>query len=237
MRLSAEDLRQIKEMFIETVDEMFAREEFTTKVANLINKEVQSLRDRTNKLEKENCMLKEKLDSLEQYTRRSSLRLHGMPEEKNENIEDKLVKIFQERMGVQILPEYIDRCHRVGPIRAATEARKKTVRPVIVKFTSYKFRESVYRSKAKLKGSNFVVSEDLTSNRYQLLKAARLKFGNRNAWSYDGKIFVSSDGSKTIVESLADLSDSVLTASVLPASVPLAPAPESEQNAANVALN
>ena len=150
-------------------------------------------------------MLREKIDDLEQYTRRSSLRIHGVPEERGENVEDKLLNIFSEKLGITITPECVDRCHRVGPIRNGTDTRKKTVRPVIVKFTSYKFRDSVYRSKSKLKGTKLVVSEDLTSTKYSLLTAARLKFGNNKTWSNDGKIFVIYKGSKAIIKSRTEL--------------------------------
>ena len=200
MRLNAENLDQIKELFDRSVNEMLAREDFCAKVAKMISKEVESLLQRTEQLERENHVLREKLDGLEQYTRRSSLRVHGLAEEKNENIERRLVTVFQEKMGIPITADCIDRCHRVGPVRVTTD--KKIVRPVIVKFISYRNRESVFRAKAKLKGSSLVISEDLTASKYALLKAARLKYGNRNAWSHNGRIFVNDGGTRQVRGSL-----------------------------------
>ena len=207
MRLSAEDLRQIKDLFNESVDEMLSKKEFCDRIAKIINNEVEALRVHADKLENENRKLREKIDDLEQYTRRSSLRIHGIPEESSENVEHKLINIFRDKLNINIPSECIDRCHRVGPIQVGSETTKKSVRPVIIKFTSYKFRESVYRSKSKLKGTRLVVSEDLTASKYALLKLARAKFGNNRAWSYDGKIFVMYKGIKAIVKSRAELDD------------------------------
>ena len=205
MRLSAEDLNQIKVLFDRSVDDMVAGENFCAKVAKLINKDIEALLARTAKSETENHMLRKKIDDLEQQSRRLSLRVYGLSEEVNEDTENKLVNIFQEKLGVPITAESIDRCHRIGVIRAASV--RKTARPVLVQFTSYKIRESVYRAKAKLKGTKLVLSEDLTNTRYELLKAARLKFGNRKAWSNDGKVFVICDDSKVVLGSLGDLND------------------------------
>ena len=101
MRLSAEDLRQIKDLFNKSVDEMLSKKEFCDKIANLISKEVEALRDHAVKLEKENLLLREKIDDLEQHSRRSSLRIHGVLEESGENVENKLLNIFSEKLGMK----------------------------------------------------------------------------------------------------------------------------------------
>ena len=70
-------------------------------------------------------------------------------------------------------------------------------RQTIVKFTNYKARSSVYRTKAKLKqyqgGKSFFIKEDLTYKSNMLVsKARKLKKEKKvkDTWTSDGKIFV-----------------------------------------------
>ena len=88
MRLSAEDLNQIKVLFDRSVDDMVAEDNFCAKIAKLINKDIEALLARTAKSETENHMLRKKIDDLEQQSRRSSLRVYGLSEEVNEDTEN-----------------------------------------------------------------------------------------------------------------------------------------------------
>ena len=83
----------------------------------------------------------------------------------------------------------ISRCHRVG------KPEKDKDRPIIVKFTSYRYRKAVFSSRKNLKDShkNVYVNEDLTRNRSKLLYDARqmCKAGAlASSWSMDGIVFV-----------------------------------------------
>ena len=57
-----------------------------------------------------------------------------------------------------------------------------------IKFTRYDSRGEVFANKRKLKGSNVMITENLTVKRYELLKKCIAKLGKGNVWSYDGRI-------------------------------------------------
>ena len=54
-------------------------------------------------------------DSLEQYSRRNSLRISGIPEEPGENTDQRVIQLAG-GLGVDINPEDIDRSHRIGKL-------------------------------------------------------------------------------------------------------------------------
>jgi hypothetical protein len=141
----------------------------------------------------------ERIDSLEQYTRRNALRVYGVPEPEKGQREDTdkvLCEVFRQKMGVEVTAGEICRSHRLTSRQPHNQRRDETgdggrayPRPIIVKFSSYNVRRSVFRQKRKLKGSGIVIREDLTARNVKALKMAQKKFGNTNVWSLDGRIF------------------------------------------------
>ena len=71
------------------------------------------------------------LDDLEQYSRKNSLEIVGIPESIREN-ESAVLKIAN-ALNVQVKPEDIDICHRV---------KRKRSSPIIVRFVSHKVKSS-----------------------------------------------------------------------------------------------
>lgn len=126
-----------------------------------------------------------KLDELEQYGRRNNLRIFGVPVEDNENTDDIVIGIAKS-IGVNLDKLCIDRSHRIGN-------KDSPNRPIIVKFTSYAFRKSVFDAKKSLKGTKTTVREDLTSQRMRLLKEALSKYGVKRVWTTDGVIKINVD--------------------------------------------
>lgn len=141
-------------------------------------------------LEKKIKTMENNQDAQEQYSRRECLRLNGLGEEKTENIVEEVIKVFNNTMAVQppIRPEDIARVHRVGkPID------KKKPRQVMIKMTSYRKREDIFKNKKSLINSPLSLNEDLTQIRARLLYRAReARRGGliTSTWSSDGRIVV-----------------------------------------------
>ena len=122
-----------------------------------------------------------KCDDNEKYSRRYSLRMHGLKYEKNENQNDiasKVSECFSE-IGLPYEEAEIDRVHRIGkPYK--NEGSGLTMKSIIIKFKSWRYRQDVYlnrprrfENRKKKTGENyFSVSLDLTKRRYNLLKIA-----------------------------------------------------------------
>lgn len=166
-------------------------EQVTTAVQEVFSKKISALNSELNKLKQENRNLKEacvnyenKVDDLEQYTRRNNIRIFGLPESKAECIEDSVENLFRDKLNVNIPVCDIDRCHRLG------KPNNNSARPVIVKFISYRVRQKVFQEKKKLKDSGITIREDLTKPRLSLLKEAVEKYSYKNVWTMDGRITV-----------------------------------------------
>ena len=151
-------------------------------VCGQLHKEVSELRDiiksrddRIAELEKKVDQLEKRQDDAEQYSRRNSVRVAGVPKGENEDVGQKILTLFNDTMKVTppVTPDQIDRVHRVGPSRSDQPPS------ILVKFSTYRYRNKVFRAKKALKESNqssddkVFINEDLTKFRSNLLYLAR----------------------------------------------------------------
>lgn len=103
-----------------------------------------------------NAELRSRLDDFEDRSRRENLLFFGIPDAAAETwsqSEDKVREIMS-TLGLQLPTDAISRAHRLG-----SYANKKC-RPVIVKLSNFKVKESIMANKAKLKGIGVSLSED-----------------------------------------------------------------------------
>jgi len=115
------------------------------------------------------------INLLEQYTRRNSLRIRGIPEvpgETGERCIQDVVNFCRIKLGLELQPSSIDRAHRVG-------ARKDNFsRFMLVKFVSWQDRNRIFRARAKLKGKKddhgrpLLIVADLTKENHRIFTAA-----------------------------------------------------------------
>lgn len=124
-------------------------------------------------LEKRMENYEEKLDDAEQYSRRSCIRIFGIPlssgSEKGDDCIVKVKEVFKE-IEVEVPEDGIDRAHRIGN---KYMKNGKYEQAMIVKFTSWKYRTAVYR--ARKKADKKYIQLDLTARRAGLLKDAKEK--------------------------------------------------------------
>lgn len=169
-----------------------------------LNEEVQKLKEENKNIKKANCDLEKRLsqveydnDSLEQYSRRNSLRISGVSEEINEDTDSVIMKIAEE-LDVPLAPSDIDRSHRVGKIDEQQGRNgKRRHRDILVKFATYNARRRLFIKRKDLRDmehmKHLYVNEDLTKLRSKLLYDARCLFRVdilKAAYASDGKVFV-----------------------------------------------
>lgn len=127
-------------------------------------------------------------DRLQQYSRRESVRVWGLPQaddETKEAVEEKVMKVFKDA-GVDIKKEDIAVAHRAGrkPARGS--------RPVLVKFVSRRTRNEIMTSKKNLKNKpnyeRVFINDDLTPLRARLLGYVKKIPGVERAFALDGRI-------------------------------------------------
>lgn len=140
--------------------------------------------------------IEDKADDLEMYTRKSSLEIHGVPDDINEDLDDVVAKVA-ECIGVEIDEDDIDIVHRL-PVKL------KGIRPIIVKLKSHKVKSQIYFARRKLRGADLgsdllngakqiYINENLTAQKRKLFTETRKKtkqYKWHNAWTVDGKVFV-----------------------------------------------
>ena len=135
MKFSKEQLDQVKSKIRELLKDGEVVELLSEKIAdtvlNTISAEMGELKAKVTALEEENAVLRksnedvkkclqsvsEQCDDQEQYSRRSCLRLFGLPEVDNENTDELVVNLCRDQLKINVGIEDIDRSHRVGKNR------------------------------------------------------------------------------------------------------------------------
>ena len=155
---------------------------------------------------------------LEQYARKNSLEIHGIPEEAYETTEEVVLKLAN-ALNVPVNPQDIEISHKLG---------RKGAKPIIVKFVSHKVKTNLYKARTKLKNVSFsslfpastaatkvasgkiYLFENLTSYRKKIVNRAnemRNDGSILSVWTMDGKIFIktSPEGRPIKISELEDL--------------------------------
>lgn len=201
---------------------------------NWLRAEMRAKDNKILELERKVSVLETSLDDLEQYTRRNSLRLQGLPELEGEETTEVALKAINENL--QLTPplstQELDRVHRVGP------RDNNKPRGIIIKFATYRSRQRVYSKKKDLftrepNKPRLFLNEDLTKPRAQLLAKARsYKRDNRlkGAWSADGRLLVLTN--RNVVRPIRSITD--LEQIVAETRTPANPAADSTQIPATI---
>ena len=185
----------------QSLEEMFSKlkEEIVSKFEEKLEQQLSQIDKLEGKLEKQANRINEfegqialqknmselleiKCDSNEQYSRRTSTRIHGSEVPENESIDNVMavVKFCHEKINVPFDQDNIGRVHRIGK-KYTDENTGKKVQSIIVKFKSWKSRKEFYDARPrnfvngkKKPGLNFFnVSVDLKRRRYLLLKPVK----------------------------------------------------------------
>ena len=177
-----------------------------------LSQEVKTVKDEMKllkeELQNERLQRKIALDKLEQYSRKDSLRVNGIPYnegESNAELEDSVIKLA-DAIGVKMNRSDISVTHRLRPT-------KKGVHPVIIKFSTRRAKDAMYNAKKNLKDMDGMeetfISEDLTHLRFRTLLQCKRCPDFKSLTTRGGKIKVwkTTGGTQpTTVESPLDIS-------------------------------
>lgn len=213
--LLADQIPEIKLMVVSAVKE----------ATDALTEQVKVLQDENKRLLKANSDLEKRIlqvecdnDSLEQYSRRNSIRISGLPEVANENTDEIVIKLAQE-LDASISPADIDRSHRVGKLVDQGRGGRSTSgtqrhRDILVKFATYNARQRLFMKRRELRDKDTMkhifLNEDLTQTRSKLLYEARCLVRVNKlkaAYAYDGRLFVRDcDDRRHLIRTNSDLS-------------------------------
>ena len=137
--------------------------------------------------------LKREMNDIQQYSRRNSVRVFGIPETANEVTDVLVIDAVTKHLNCPLSVDDIDRSHRSGKPRASSGPGNNIPkpRPILVKFCSYRKKAQIMKVKRKLKNTGLSIHEDLTTKNYDLLMKASKNSKVVAAWSVDGRIIAS----------------------------------------------
>lgn len=132
-----------------------------------IGADVKGLKEEVLRLEEENrqmrdmmTKLEDKVDYLENQSRRKNLVIRNLPkivkDEKWSDVENLVCKFAKDNLGVNVIFDDVERAHRVYRSKAE-------VKPIVVKFKSFKKKDEILRNSYKLKGKDILVQEDFSA--------------------------------------------------------------------------
>ena len=157
-------------------------------------------------LEDDNYRLSQEVDDLEQYTRRTNVRIYGVAEQAEENTDNLAMDFFKSELNVDVASNDISRSHRVGKKSGAKP------RPIIVRFTKHNTKVAVMSRRRVLKERKrpFNLQEDLTINRREILKYLNKDIEEgivSKVWTVDGVICFRPSGDSSVIERCTSLED------------------------------
>ena len=200
---------QVKNVLQDEIERMVTLK--VQQATEYLNAEISDLKQSNSELKNELDDLKSKTDELEQYSRRSCVRISGVREAENENINE-IVLGISSRIGANIAPSDIDRLHRVGrKVGRGENQGARRMRDIIVKFTNYGARLAFLKGRKSLREQNasVFINEDLTSARMELAFECRnLKRTKiiKKVWTYNGNVFIEDNNDTRVkVVKMSDL--------------------------------
>ena len=151
--------------------EQFQRQTMSLEVSGL-RKELAEVNDTRNDLKKK-VEAKDRIDDLEQYSRRNCpifTEIKEAGEDKTENTDEVILDTCQNKLQIELHRFSLGRTHRLGRKRIPRpDSEVPKPRPIIAKFVNYHDRDSVYKCKRKLKEPGLTIMENLTKGRVNLL--------------------------------------------------------------------
>lgn len=211
---TSEEVRAIVERATKAATREFENA-YNEKLAKLQN-EVIGLKTEVLDLKTTVAKLKIHQNHLEQYSRRSHLRIYGLKLSKTESCKETVAAFINAKLSGNscptISPNDLDAAHPL-PIRSKPTPPPSDSQPstnsassasklnpptpvVIVRFHQREIRDAVIRSRRALKSTQWKIQEDLTKENANLLNRLSNAPAVKSAWSWEGKIFASLHGVK-----------------------------------------
>ena len=116
----------------------------------------------------------DKLEYLENQSRRNNIRIDGIPEEENElwdTAADKVKHVLTEKLGLAAAPD-IERAHRVGRFVAGSKRRPRTI---VCRLRDWRQKDLIISSARRTKPAGLFINEDLSKETIEKREVQRPK--------------------------------------------------------------
>jgi len=132
----------------------------------------------------------ERINDLDQYSRRNNVVITGIKEDKNttetaEKTAEIVVNTLKDKMNdLQLNVNDIDISHRMG--RKQVDYK----RPIIVRFLQRTKRDTLMRRRKDLKETGVFINEDLSRMNKMVLNSAKRQLSeNESVWAFNGNLY------------------------------------------------
>lgn len=144
---------------IEGINTLNVKTDMTNESLSSLTKAMERILKENDSLKLKIQQLEDKLDYLENQSRRNNIIIYGVKDEDNENwnaTENKAVEFIKNNLKTELKAHEIERSHRLG------KKFRGTNRPIIIKFNNFKTKNELLKASPKLKGTGFALSEDFS---------------------------------------------------------------------------
>lgn len=218
---AADDMEEIKRSLNFVTAELSTVTSQQKRLLELLD-EVKTLKTLLTEKDRKISALEQRVDDLEQYTRREDLVLSGLetrhqtyaratanadttedaPQEELQSLEQQVVSFLHSK-NISIHMEDISICHTLPRMSG------KSKPAVIIRFISRKPRNDVLRQAKKLKGTNVYINEHLTKKNGDIAREARMLRKQQKitgTWTRNGSVWIKGqDGSVKVIKDMKEL--------------------------------
>ena len=127
-------------------------------------------------------MLEKEVDRINQYGRRSSLVIKGIPlkeRETNDDIKAQVLKIIREDLQLEQEAKDLDETHRIGP-----KNDEGKTQDIIIRMKSHSSRYAIYNKRKTGNNKNIKITPSITNKKRTLLTTAKSKFEGHPAINF-----------------------------------------------------
>nr|CAI5826525.1 unnamed protein product [Callosobruchus analis] len=160
---------------------------------------ITDIKEEAANLKSESEYLLKAFDDMDQQIRSNNLRIFNLPEKKDEDLLQEIIRFCHSKLDVPIEKEEVVACSRIG------KRLNHRSRSVLIKLENVNSKQCIYKNKRRLKGSGIVIKEDLTEKRLKLMEVAVERTSLRQVWSFNGSIYVLHMGKRHLIRKIKDL--------------------------------
>lgn len=186
-------LQKTKEFFLKKIAEMQKVCDEQQLQIDKLKEQVESNNDVNSNCKQDIRNLTISINNLEQYSRRSNIRIHGLAVKGNGECKEAVCAFIRSNLKnkdgsvLEVNERDIDAAHPLPSSPTSTSTNSKST--VIVKFHERALRDRIIKNRRQLKGKPWSINEDLTAKNAKLLKELNFSKDFSSAWSWGGKIF------------------------------------------------
>lgn len=213
MPFTREQLIDIKTIIKETISELLQDDKFISLIADKVQQKINIgdmkkniiiLEQKIDCLEKQNAAANIQLNDMQQMHKRNNLRIIGLQEDDNENTEEKVMHLLNNKLKINLPDGVINECRRIGPKNKSVSKSRVT----LVNLSRCKYKHLIIKYRKLLKGTKIVITEDLSKESYSLFKDAVRELGRDvKVWSMDGNIYTVVNNTKYKIKNVSEISD------------------------------